>query len=199
MQNPRYIKCHFMRDLWDLLFEWNPFLEMIWRFKRKRNPALRVFAPGMGRFFFRSCCCLYSSSTKFEFLHKNLDWLGHFLKKSTITLVRLKKDIVLTKAPDYLLVKPFNRVDISYRFLFLFSFDRPGTKNQILNTKCKLIFFFLPFQFKKRRGQPGLFCFWFETTTKHFCWHLLFSHWLIKWKDHWWPCNSNFCSGNLDH
>ena len=45
-------------------------------------------------FFFRSCCCLYSSLTNFEFLHKNLDWFGHFLKKSTITLVRLKKGIV---------------------------------------------------------------------------------------------------------
>ena len=96
IQNPCYIRRHFMRDLWDLLFEWNPFLEMIWRFKRKRNPALRVFAPGMGRFFFRSCCCLYSSSTNFEFLHKNLDWLGHFLKKkSTTTLVRLKKGTLL--------------------------------------------------------------------------------------------------------
>ena len=134
VQNPHYIKRHFMRDLWDLLFEWNPFLEMIWRFKRKRNPALRVFAPFLCTlvqkfrthitlsvtlcvtcetcclngilfwrwfedlnekgtlhsvflprawedFFFRSCCCLYSSSTNFEFLHKDLDWLGHFLKK----------------------------------------------------------------------------------------------------------------------
>ena len=60
-------------------------------------------------FFFRSCCCLYSSSTNLEFLHKNLDWLGHFLKKSTITLVRLKKGILLTKVPDYLFVKTFNR------------------------------------------------------------------------------------------
>ena len=83
---------------------------LFWRwFKRKRNSALRVFAPGMGRFFFRSCCCLYSSSTNLEFLHKNLDWLGHFLKKSTITLVRLKKGILLTKVPDYLFVKTFNR------------------------------------------------------------------------------------------
>ena len=91
MQNPHYIKRHFMRDLWDLLFEWNPFLEMIWRFKRKRNPALRVFAPGMGRFFFRSCCCLYSSSTNFEFLHKDLEWLGHFLKKKRNNISPFKK------------------------------------------------------------------------------------------------------------
>ena len=91
IQNPHYFKRHFMRDLWDLLFEWNPFLEMIWRFKRKRNPALRVFAPGMGRFFFRSCCCLYSSSTNFEFLHKDLDWLGHFLKKKHNNISPFKK------------------------------------------------------------------------------------------------------------
>ena len=64
-------------------------------------------------FFFRSCCCLYSSSTNFEFLHKNLDWLGHFLKKKHNSISPFIKGHTFKKTPGLSFCK---NVHIGYSF-----------------------------------------------------------------------------------
>ena len=64
--------------------------------------------------------------------------------------------------------------DIIFPMFFFHCSGGRWIKKQRLNTKCQPILLVL-FQFKKKRGQSGLFSSWNEKC----CWHLMFSIWFL--------------------